>query len=237
MIHSVTGKNCAEAWVKATQYVLANGDSLGGICEVLNMGVTIESTERCPVFHRLYEEAYGEDRTALKAYTFIRPEPNPLFPEILEYKQMKEGNWTATYWGRMFAWGGEFNQIEQTVKRLRQNKQAKTIVIGVYDPKKDGRKQQGGLPCLLTVDLKPRGGKLHLTATMRSQTIGRSGYGDSMAFVELCEYLAEASGCLEFGSVTVFIHSCHIRAQNKAKSEALKDKYLAEIRESWRVEL
>jgi hypothetical protein len=35
-----------------------------------------------------------------------------------------------------------------------------------------------------------------------------------MALVDLCDFLCKESGCLDFGLVTSFAHSCHVRTQN-----------------------
>jgi thymidylate synthase len=214
-MYHITANNCAEAWIKATQDILDKGMNMGGLYEILNMGIEIKSSEVCPVFDKEFRDIFGDERIDYaKSVTFVKPEPNMLFPQMLEYQQNKEGKWTNSYWGRMISWNGGFNQIEQAIKRLRENKQAKTIVIGVYDPQSDGKKVMGGMPCLLTIDLKPRGGKLNLTANFRSQAVSKSGYADYMALVDLCDFLCKESGCLDFGLVTSFAHSCHVRTQN-----------------------
>tara|TARA_B100000927_G_scaffold289832_1_gene287220 strand:+ start:845 stop:1543 length:699 start_codon:yes stop_codon:yes gene_type:complete len=214
-MHHIKERNCAEAWVKATQDILSKGENMGGLYEILNMGIEITSSEVCPVFDKDFRDIFGDERIDYaKSVTFIEPKTNPLFPDLREYEQNKTGKWTNSYWGRMFSWNGGFNQVEQAIKRLKENKQAKTIVIGVYDPHTDGKKVMGGMPCLLTIDLKPRGGKLNLTANFRSQAVSKSGYADYMALVEFCDFLCKESGCLDFGLVTSFAHSCHVRTQN-----------------------
>ena len=214
-MHHIQERNCAESWIKATQDILSKGENMGGLYEILNMGIEITSSEVCPVFDKDFRDIFGDERIDYaKSVTFIEPKTNPLFPDLREYEQNKTGKWTNSYWSRMFSWNGGFNQVEQAIKRLKENKQAKTIVIGVYDPQTDGRKVMGGMPCLLTIDLKPRGGKLNLTANFRSQAVSKSGYADYMALVEFCDFLCKESGCLDFGLVTSFAHSCHVRTQN-----------------------
>ena len=61
--------------------------------------------------------------------------------------------WNKTYWGRMISWNNEFNQIEQTIKRLKEHKNSKTIAMQIYDPKSDGRKTMSGMPCLLSIEM------------------------------------------------------------------------------------
>lgn len=227
-MYHVRAKNCAEAWVKATQDILDKGEDMGGLYEILNMGIEITSSEVCPLFDEEFRKVFGDERIDYaKSVTFVRPEPNVLFPQMMDYRQNQEGKWTNSYWGRMISWNGGYNQIEQSIKRLQQNKQSKTIVIGVFDPQTDGKKQMGGMPCLLTIDLKPRGGKLNLTANFRSQAVSKSGYADYMALVELCDFLCKESGCLDFGLVTSFAHSCHVRTENNElkNSKRLMEQY------------
>ena len=50
--------------------------------------------------------------------------------------------------------------------------------MSIYDPKSDGRKTMAGMPCLLSIDLKPRKDGLYLTAFFRSMRISKSGYAD-----------------------------------------------------------
>lgn len=227
-MYHITAKNCAEAWLMATKDILDKGEDMGGLYEILNMGIEITSSEVCPLFDEEFRKVFGDERIDYaKSVTFVRPEPNVLFPQMMDYRQNQEGKWTNSYWGRMISWNGGYNQIEQAIKRLQQNKQSKTIVIGVFDPQTDGKKQMGGMPCLLTIDLKPRGGKLNLTANFRSQAVSKSGYADYMALVELCDFLCKESGCLDFGLVTSFAHSCHVRTENNElkNSKRLMEQY------------
>lgn len=214
-MHIVKAHNCSEAWLKTTDVILREGEDMGGLKEILNLGIEISTPEVCPIFDKNFREVFGDERIDYaSSVTFVEPTRNLLFPSELMYEQNGPGKWTNTYWGRMISWGGSFNQIEQAIKRLKENKQAKTIVISVYDPASDGRKVMGGMPCLLTVDLKPRAGRLHLTANFRSQAVSKSGYADYMALVSLCNFLCRESGCLEYGLVTSFAHSCHVRSEN-----------------------
>lgn len=222
-MHIVKSENPADAWVQTTNYLLRNGDKVGNLTELLNLGIEIKSSNVDENFDTKFRQIFGDDRIDYaSSVTFVEPRSNPLFDGGLIYEQNTKGvKWNKTYWGRMTSWNGEFNQIEQTIKRLKEHKSAKTIVMSVYDPKSDGKKTMGGMPCMLSVDLKPRNDLLYLTANFRSQAVSKSGYADYTALVRLCDFLCKQSG-LGYGLVTSFAHSCHVRPDNNEKKNSLK---------------
>ena len=94
-MHHIKERNCAEAWVKATQDILSKGENMGGLYEILNMGIEITSSEVCPVFDKDFRDIFGDERIDYaKSVTFIEPKTNPLFPDLREYEQNKTGKWT-----------------------------------------------------------------------------------------------------------------------------------------------
>ena len=142
-------------------------------------------------------------------------------PEIFWRTNDDSASWNKTYWGRLIKWNGHFNQIEQAIKRLKENKDSKTICASVYDPTTDGKKTMSGMPCLLSIDLKPRDGKLFLNAFFRSQAISKSGYADFTALVEMQRMLCREAQ-LERGTITNIATSAHIRSANNEKKNTLK---------------
>jgi hypothetical protein len=61
-MYHITANNCAEAWVKATQDILDKGTNMGGLYEILNMGIEIKSSDVCPVFDREFRDIFGDER-------------------------------------------------------------------------------------------------------------------------------------------------------------------------------
>tara|TARA_Y100000361_G_C11100272_1_gene311479 strand:- start:263 stop:946 length:684 start_codon:yes stop_codon:yes gene_type:complete len=222
-MHIIKADNQSDAWVKVTNYLLSHGIKVGNLTELLNVGIEIHSSNKDFNFDKKFRKIFGDERIDYaSSVTFVEPRSNPLFNNDFVYEQNNPAaKWTKTYWGRMINWNGEFNQIEQTIKRLKEHKSSKTIVMSIYDPKTDGKKTMSGMPCLLNIDLKPRFGKLFLTANFRSQAVSKSGYADYTALVDLADFLCEESG-LEFGLVTSFAHSCHLRPDNEEKKNSLK---------------
>ena len=221
----ITAHSAASAWINATNTILKEGTKYGDLQEILNMVLEIEcdSPNQISAFDSEFRNIFGDERIDYaKSVSFVQPSPSPLVPDDLMYEQNKSGvKWTETYWGRLISWGGTFNQIEQVIKRLKEHKNAKTIAAAVYDPKSDARKTMAGMPCLLSLDFKPRAGELYMTAFFRSQPVSKSGYADYSALFELGEFLCEQAD-LKLKVVTNIAASGHVRRQNNERANSLK---------------
>lgn len=223
----IKARSPADAWVKASQVLLKEGNNLGDINEILNLVIEISLKKHSwiphDVFDKEFRKIFGDERIDYaKSVTFVKPDESPLAPGEFMYKQNDTTvKWNKTYWGRLIDWNGEFNQIEQVIKRLKEGKNSKTIATQVFDPKSDGRKTMAGMPCLLSMDFKPRNGELFITAFFRSQAVSKSGYADYTALVEMGEWICEQSD-LELGMVTNIAASGHIRNQNDEKKNTIK---------------
>jgi len=172
----------------------------------------------------------GEDRIDYaKTVTFLEPQPkvsdNPFFAaeEGLEYKFIKD-KWSDSYWGRMIAWGGTFNQVENVIKILKTGKAVKRCELIIFDPSRDARNPYSQ-PCMLAIDIKPRNGKIYLTSIIRSNRVSKSGYADYTALVEMGKFLAKESD-MELEKVSVLACSCHI---GKMNDETKKTHKLLEV--------
>ena len=106
------------------------------------------------------------------------------------------------------------------IKRLKEGKNSKTIAAQVFDPKSDGRKTMAGMPCLLSMDFKPRDGELFMTAFFRSQAVSKSGYADYTALVEMGNFICEQTDLI-LSRVTNIAGSGHIRNQNYEKNNTI----------------
>lgn len=217
----ISAKSCAEAWLKTTRHLIDNGNKDLN-WEELNLAVEIEDFVENDSFDRQFREIFGDDRIDYaSSVTFVEPTESMLF-EGLEYSQNDPtAKWNKTYWGRLIHWNGEYNQIEQTIKRLKEHKNSKTIAMQVFDPKSDGRKVMGGMPCLLSIDLKPRPDGLYLTAFFRSMRISKSGYADWDALVKMGRFLCQQSG-LKLKRVTTIGGSVHLGTMNNEMKNTKK---------------
>ena len=216
-MHIIKANSPTDAWLQSHQYLLENGNK-DVMNESINMSVEIENNfDTDEKFDSLFREIFGDDRIDYaSSVTFVSPKPHP-FMDGLQYQQNDTSvKWNKTYWGRMISWNNEFNQIEQTIKRLKEHKNSKTIAMSIYDPKSDGRKTMAGMPCLLSIDFKPRKDGLYLTAFFRSMRISKSGYADWVALCQLGKFLCEEAD-LKLKRVTTIGGSVHLGDMNNEK--------------------
>lgn len=223
----IEARSPADAWIQASQVLLKEGNNLGDINEILNLVIEIDprlSFDKLEdIFDEEFRNIFGDERIDYaKSVTFVKPDESPLAPGEFMYKQNDTTvKWNKTYWGRLINWHDEFNQIEQVIKRLKEGKNSKTIVAQVFDPKSDGRKTMAGMPCLLSMDFKPRDGELFMTAFFRSQAVSKSGYADYTALVEMGNFICEQTDLI-LSRVTNIAGSGHIRNQNDEKKNTIK---------------
>ena len=207
----VEAKNIDSLWRKTMSAIMEHGEKISGIQEIPNLVLVLtENFRSSRFFDTEFRKAFGDERIDYaKSVTFVRPEMGMTEPV---YKQNDPGaKWTNSYWGRMISWQGEVNQIESAIKKLKGGKNTKMISIGVYDPKSDHKKVMGGVPCLSSIDIKPRNDKLDITAFFRSMRFSKAGYADVAALCDLGMWLCERSGSkLELGSITCIATSGHI---------------------------
>lgn len=219
-----------DAWVKVSKHLIANGVKVGDLTEELNVMTEITKFESDDWFDPHFRVVMGDDRIDYaKTVTFLEPQAkvsdSPFFSaeEGLEYKFIKD-KWSDSYWGRMVAWQGTFNQVENVIKILKTGKAVKRCELIIFDPSRDARNPYSQ-PCMLAIDIKPRNGKIYLTSIIRSNRVSKSGYADYTALVEMGKFLAKESG-MELGKVSVLACSCHI---GKMNDETKKTHKLLEI--------
>jgi len=171
-------------------------------------------------FDSSFRKIFGDDRIDYASnYTFVKPKRSKLVNNILIYKPIKE-NWADTYFGRMCKFRDSFNQVENVLNILKKKQNTKRCEIIIYDPIKDA-KNMYRQPCLLTIDIKPRNGKLYITAFFRSQRVSKSGYADYTALINFGEFLAEESD-MELKEVTIIAGSSHLGSQNNELKNSKK---------------
>lgn len=208
--------NPSDAFIKASEFILANGDKTGDIIETLNLAIIINSDTKNDEFDTKFRKIFGDDRIDFaSSVTFIKPnrENGQLKYEFIKNK------WKESYWGRMVSYDGEFNQIENILKTLRKKINVKRCELIIYDAVIDGRNMYKQ-PCLLSIDIKPRNNKLYMTAFFRSQRVSKSGYADYTALCYLNKFLCEEAG-YEFGNVTCIATSCHIKTGKELNNTKL----------------
>lgn len=218
----IIANSASDAWIKASNEVLNNGEQRGDLIEILNGIIEINGFSFNDNFDRNFRNVFGNDRIDFaSSVTFIQPSVSLLG----DFAYLPIGkSWKDTYFGRMVNWQGQYNQLENCLKILKQGIAVKRCEIIIYDPILDSRNMYKQ-PCLLSIDLKPRDGKLTLTAFFRSQAVSKSGYADYTALINLGQFLAKNSN-LELKTVLIHATSLHVRKQNK---ELTKTKELLDL--------
>lgn len=234
----ISATSPADAWIKGTKHLLENGNQIHDLTELLNICVTIDPgalpvevhRARYEVFDTLFRQVFGDERIDYASHvTFIEPPKCGLFGNRA-YIYLNN-RWKDSYWGRMVAYRGEVNQIENAIHVLSQHKNIKRCEIIVYDPTID-MKNVYKQPCLLSIDFKPRDGKLHTTALFRSQRISKSGYADYSALCKLTQYVARESK-LKFGTVDTIACSFHLTGANEERKKSIELLQLLEKESTW----
>lgn len=220
----IEAKSPGDAWCKVSKHLLANGSKVGNLLEELNVMTIITEFEDDSWFDPHFREVMGDDRIDFaSSVTFVKPirkETNGFFEDEDEFdwKFIKD-KWYDSYWGRMIAWGGSFNQVANVLKILRTGNAVKRCELIIFDPSRDSRNPYSQ-PCMLAIDIKPRNGKLYLTSILRSNRVSKSGYADYYALVQMGKFLAEESS-MELGSVSILANSCHIGEMNGEKKKTI----------------
>jgi len=209
----IEANSIASLWCKTYGKIKRDGIKISGIQEIPNLIMVLRDNfamtgKTNKFFDSEFRNVYGDERIDYAAsVTFVQPKKNML--GVWSYEQNDpKAKWTNSYWGRMIAFGGEVNQIEAAIKKLSNGKNTKMISIAVYDPTSDSKKVMGGVPCLSSVDIKPRNKELDVTAFFRSMRFGKAGYADIKALCDLGTYIAERSG-MKMGTLTLHATSAH----------------------------
>lgn len=116
----------------------------------------------------------------------------------------------GAYGPRLFG-GGEKSQMANLMSILRKKRDrsdTRQAVAQIFD-KSDLQPDNGDVPCTTTIQFLPRGGKLHLAVTMRSNDVYRGLPGDVFAFTFIQELVARTLG-LELGTYSHFVGSLHL---------------------------
>jgi thymidylate synthase len=226
-MHTIIANSPSDAWVKGTKYLMENGRWVVDLVEILNVCITVDPTlltyqqkiAQYQLFDPLFRQVFGDERIDYAAsVTFIKP-PDGGLTDKRTYPHLNN-RWKDSYWGRMVAYRGQVNQIENAIYMLSQGRNIKRCQVMVYDPTID-MKNMYKQPCLLGIDFKPRDGKLFTTAFFRSQRISKSGYADYTALCKLTKYVAKESG-LGVGTVETVACSFHLTKENKERTNSLK---------------
>lgn len=129
-------------------------------------------------------------------------------------KQFSDGgeNFHGAYGLRMRHWGsgtgGAVDQIQEVVRKLREDSFSRQAVVSLWDPVGDNKIKSSDIPCNNLVYYTLRNGKLDQTVTMRSNDLV---WGTPYNAVQLTHLHALVAGMLgvEMGTFTYIINNLH----------------------------
>jgi hypothetical protein len=219
-------KNVSTAWVAALDTLLASGG------DAVNLTVAIEDPtgEHAGVRQALDRFIGERRRTTRNSVELVSTVANTLFPSAWYIERLgveAEGhlyelerttrpvshrrNPRGTYFERMVAWPGpegEFNQLDQAVRRLRSaqgqgHKRGNAYEVGVAMPADEfavpvlvpGKdRSPRGFPCLSHLSFSLLGGVVHLSAMYRSHDFISRAYGNYLGLGRVLHFVAQQSG-------------------------------------------
>jgi thymidylate synthase len=189
----VTSTTIGNAWAKAYDLVMKNGatmtDNGTHLKEIVGLCVSIENGQ---TFDKILKTIADPEMISwMVDKNFGSSEP------VLD--------WGYSYGMRLRDFDG-INQIDEVVKKLREQPNSRSATITLTKPTKDFA---GHMPCVVAIDLKVRQGKLHLSGFFRSQDIGKKFYADMIALASIQKEVADKldKSC---GRIELLITSAHI---------------------------
>ncbi|MGW9046055.1 thymidylate synthase [Streptomyces lydicus] len=132
-----------------------------------------------------------------------------------------DGILLGAYGPRMRNWGGEVDQLHRVVEILKDDPDSRRATIQLYDPARDSAGHKD-VPCTLGFRFHLRGGRLHMSTTMRGQDVWIGMPYDLFFFTTLHELVA---GWLDvdLGEYHHHVDSLHIYERDIEKADALTD--------------
>ena len=191
MIH-IKERTIGESWIKTFQAVLkANKTCIydGSVKIIEKIPVVIEITN--PILPDEIIKRYGQKEFV----TFM--ERN--FSDMASIE-----NWGYSYAQRLYDFEG-VNQVSEIVKILKSNPNAKSATINLLSLNGDKFHK----PCLTSLDVKIRDGKLLVIGFFRSQDVGKKMYADALELYKIGHSIGKELGIQDI-SLMHLISSAHI---------------------------
>ncbi|NJN15105.1 MAG: DUF4346 domain-containing protein [Oscillochloris sp.] len=124
-----------------------------------------------------------------------------------------------TYGSRLRAFGGAIDQVAAMVAQLRQSGDSRRAVAALWSPAQD--RESANPPCLCLVQARLRGGRLHLTAYVRSHDIYRAWAANAYGLRALQGLIAAQLHDALPGELAILSHSAHIYAHDWERADEL----------------
>jgi thymidylate synthase len=193
-----------EAWKKTIKFIFENGkdffDENSRKCrEVMNLLVTITKPEKNitgPISRLNSFDDWKYPSFDEISHIMLSPKVSP--------------DYSYSYGSRIFNFHKKIDQLNDFVIPLLSSKpSSRRAVISFFDPTVDSNPLAPDTPGLLFIDLKIRGGKLNLVATIRSNDFFFGWPANVYQLFTLQKYVAERLN-VNIGFLTTFSISAHI---------------------------
>ena len=191
----IRADNIKDAWYKGLNLIWDNGiiikgEGGGEVKELLNVVVVIQNPN----------------------VVFMPSEVNLSTGYLDEYsKQLIFGdgddNFAYTYGQRLRNWNNQVDQILHVIEKLKADSSTRRATACTWFPLSDTMVDE--VPCMVVVDFKIRGGKLHLTTVFRSHDFADAYPANLYGLSKLLEYVAEKVS-VPSGTITTVSISAHV---------------------------
>lgn len=200
----IKGKTIQKVWPRMVKKVMKEGqevlDERGSKTkELLNVVWTVTNPEALEipkecVFKKPMMDKYKNQ--------FLNPD--------LEGFVYQYGHRFRTYFG--------IDQVNNSIKRLKECKNSRRATMVTLDPKEDALKED--IPCCIVVDFKIRNDKLYTTAVFRSNDLFGASVPNFFALYELSKYVSKKIN-IDIAEITVQSISMHIYEVNWQEAKKL----------------
>jgi thymidylate synthase (methanogen type) len=200
--YEIKSDTSGQAWKKCANLVDKEGEIIHDgdkeLKEVLNVFISVNNPWKTDEILDRYGD---ENMIRWMEDNFTKTKPIP--------------EWGYSYGQRLFDKNG-INQIENIIKKLRNNPESKSATVTLLDPEGD----QSHVPCIVSLDFKIRHKRLVTTAFFRSQDAGKKMYADILALHTISKRVAQHLN-VKAGPVNIFVVSLHLYSEDREKIKFL----------------
>lgn len=198
----MNSKHIKDAYLKLVEYILVNGDIVedernSTTLECTNITMHIKNPHGGILYNPVAKEnipvgcVWNEERIRKYSEQLMSPDNN---------------GFKYTYGERLRNNHGT-DQITELISRLDNCKNTRRATAVTWKPEIDFEEED--VPCLILLDFKIRGGKLHTTAVWRSHDIFGAYFANVHGIYNLMRYVARQTQT-KVGSLTTHSISAHI---------------------------
>jgi len=236
MAHLITANTCTDAWLKAAEYIIQNGNGFNLVVEIQNP-VTIRDIDLINLNPHELDARLNDVKNVSKTIFPHRLWTREIDRQLLYtkhrdiYLRGKRITSNKSAWGNYFLRFTHFglnqkNQLENIINRLSGNKRkfSAACIMHTNSVDTDNNTRIIGGPCLQYVQFSvDNTGNLNLTALYRNHDFLNKAFGNYIGLGKLLEFVSHETG-RPAGILTCY--STHYYADNFRQLSALKNRYI-----------